>query len=640
MLYDYQYDIAALSAALFLLIIYMLRRNYRTKSNNILLLLMVCNIFGCIGDITSAFTISYPEVYPRWLNYGANMIYMFFYNAMAILFFLFVDSKAKVESMVKKSTYIGVTILIIEFLLVVTTPITGIIFYIDENNIYHRSPLMYLLYAIAGCMLIAGVLLFEKGKKRFNKYQIIAISSFIVVIIFTVSFQIFFPRYLIGQMGCALVMFFLYTAFENPVYYTYKDTRCFNRKTFMHTLKSGFRNHKSFSILAFAIHDYKYIKRSMSLKDIDRLSSKIAEYIYITFGDSAFCIGDDKFVILMDSRQLKMQGNKEGVVKKIEKYLGNPIPLIDEERKVSANYWFLTGIDSSVTVDDIIDSLDNLMEKEADSLEDVYNIKDLVAMVNRKQTIVHILNRAVENEEFDVYYQPIFDVATNHFTAVEALVRLNDVNLGYISPEEFIPIAEECGAIYAIGEIVFKKVCQFIKNDHVIDIGLHYVEINLSPLQCFQEDLVSVFTRIMNEYEINPSWINLEITETANFSENNSMHNNIKQLSDRGISFSLDDYGSGFASIDYLFKLPVDIVKIDKSILWQAVKDANAMIALKSTMQMLKDLGKHIVVEGVETQEMVDLLIENGCDYMQGYYYSKPIPANEYIQFLKSSFQK
>ncbi|MBR1692680.1 MAG: EAL domain-containing protein, partial [Lachnospiraceae bacterium] len=210
--------------------------------------------------------------------------------------------------------------------------------------------------------------------------------------------------------------------------------------------------------------------------------------------------------------------------------------------------------------------------------------------------------------------------------------------LGFIRPEEFIPIAEKNGRIIEIGEIVFRKVCEFMSGSGCLDLGVHYIEINLSPIQCYHEELADTFLKIMQEYQIEPSYINLEITETAEMESGGIriLQRNMRQMNEKGVSFSIDDFGSGFAAIDYLLRLPVSIVKIDKSILWQAMKDKDAMVVLRNTMQMIKDIDKRIVVEGVETEEMAAILRDYGCDYMQGYLYSKPIPGEEYLAFLKN----
>ena len=176
-----------------------------------------------------------------------------------------------------------------------------------------------------------------------------------------------------------------------------------------------------------------------------------------------------------------------------------------------------------------------------------------------------------------------------------------------------------------------------MKNSNCSDYGVNYIEINLSPVQCRQVNLVDSLVGMMREYDISPEKINLEITETAQLegAEMMKLTGIMNRLHNYGVTFSIDDFGSGFAAIDYLVRLPVDLVKIDKGILWQAMEDKVAMMVLKHTIRMIKEVDKKIVVEGVETEEMVDLLVAEGCDYLQGYYFSKPIPQEQYLEFLR-----
>jgi EAL domain-containing protein (putative c-di-GMP-specific phosphodiesterase class I) len=308
---------------------------------------------------------------------------------------------------------------------------------------------------------------------------------------------------------------------------------------------------------------------------------------------------------------------------------------------VRCSHWYVKDIEFKrdgediLDTDDVLDSIEYIIDKTNPVKDEIVDIDNITQRMHRKHEVAHAVERAIAGETFEVYYQPIYDVAEGSFTCSEALVRLKDDKLGFISPEEFIPMSEDDGSILDIGDIVFKKVCEFIKETQcTLGSGVHYIEVNLSPVQCVHENIVDRLRVIMKKYGVSPAWINFEITETAQYNEDESMHHNIEKLYDNGSKFSIDDYGSGFASADYLFKLPVDIVKIDKGILWQAMENPNAMVVLKNTMKMVKELGKKIVVEGVENQEMVDILKSFGCDYMQGYFFSKPVPAEDYMKFL------
>ena len=632
MQYEIQYDIVSIIAACFLIVLYILRRTYRTKSNGILLHLLVFDLLGGIFDVASCYAITYPQRYPLWMNCIMTLGYLFFYNMMGVLYFAYIDSKTKIAKMWKPAKVIIALCASFEALIIWSSPWTHLVSYFDDDLVYHHGPFMLLLYVFAALNLFMATVMFVIKRRRFNKYQVVAICSFICAVFMGVLIQAIFPNLLVGQFACTLVLFFIYTSLENPVYYTYRGTTCFNRMAFLETVKKAIYNKEALNFVAIGLKDFDLYRENLSLKNLERLSSNIAEYIRVLYGENAFCIDDDKFLIRIND-QLEIASIK----KEIEEFFSHPIDLVDTS--ISAGYHFMSiqNISNELKVDEVESGIRFMLEKANNDVDEIDDFTKAIQQLKRRRTISHIVRKAVKDDLFDVYYQPIRDVSTGKYTSMEALIRLHDAEMGFISPEEFIPIAESDGTILHIGEIVFEKVCKFMHESQCVEkLGVHYVEINLSPLQCFQPDLVPKFSDIMKRYDIRPEWINLEITETASFGENDCMAKNIEELHNMGISFSLDDYGSGFASIDYLFKLPVEIVKIDKSILWQAMKDENAKVVLVCTLQMLKKLGKRIVVEGVEYEEMVTLLAENGCDYMQGYFYSKPLPQAEYIAFLKN----
>ena len=630
MIYNYDFDIAGFISAIFLLIVYWMRRTYKTKSSRLIILLLVFNTLGCVFDIASCYSITLPGKYPMWYNNFTTLGYLFFYNSMGVLFFAYIDAKTKIKCLWKPVSILAPVVIGLYFILFATSPFTHLVSYFDENMTYTHGPFMPVLYVLAGVFMTAAFVLFVIKRKRFNRYQVYAVLAFIVAVSLGVLVQLINPTLLVGQFGCTLVIYFLYSSFENPAYFTFRQTACYNRNAFLQTLKNKLRNKEDITIFAFAIKDYDNLRETLSLKNCNRVSSRVAEHIHYGFSSRAYCIADDKFVVLLDKEE-----DEYKVIERLDKFTQNPITLVDTDISINFKHVLICHIDTDIKLDIIESTIVNLLEKEDEGLGFIDGFDSAIKDMERQKRISQILKDAIKEESFNVFYQPIRSVETGKFTSVEALVRLTNSDIGFISPEEFIPLAESQGMIYRIGEIVFEKVCRFIHDsDCIRSLGVHYIEINLSPLQCFQTDIVRKFTDIMNKYEIDPGWINLEITETASFEKDDIMSLNIAAFHEMGVSFSLDDYGSGFASVDYLFKLPVEIVKIDKGILWNAMKDNNARIVLINTLKMLKELGKKIVVEGVEDEDMVKLLEENGCDYMQGYYYSKPISPKEYIEFL------
>ena len=193
------------------------------------------------------------------------------------------------------------------------------------------------------------------------------------------------------------------------------------------------------------------------------------------------------------------------------------------------------------------------------------------------------------------------------------------------------------GKILKIGKYVFEEACRFIKKGVGTSLGIEYVQVNLSVVQCMQSDLVEQLLSIMDRYKVDPSSICLEVTETAAVYTPHIMEKNIKTLSDYGVKFALDDYGTGYSNMTYLLSLPFRFIKLEKEIVWECFKSEKAHIAIESTVAMIKKLNMQIVAEGIEDKHQLDTLLGMGCDFIQGYYFSKPVPEKDFIEVLKKN---
>ena len=246
-----------------------------------------------------------------------------------------------------------------------------------------------------------------------------------------------------------------------------------------------------------------------------------------------------------------------------------------------------------------------------------------------------ILNRAITGNTLEVYYQPIYDVYNGKYRSAEALARVNDTMYGMISPSVFIPAAESSGLILPLGDMIMEKVFAFIANHDLEKLGLSYIEINLSVAQCVQQDLPEKISRLQKKYNIRPDQVNFEVTETMFENFSTTMDNNIHKLKELGYTFSLDDYGVGYSNIQRMCKLPVDIVKIDKSLVDGMFTEEGSII-IKSTINMMQGIQKELVIEGVETKEAADELANMSCNCIQGFYYSRPLQQDAFLQFVEA----
>lgn len=256
-------------------------------------------------------------------------------------------------------------------------------------------------------------------------------------------------------------------------------------------------------------------------------------------------------------------------------------------------------------------------------------------MFEIQNNIDNIIENALNFRRFQIYYQPIYSTEKGKFVSAEALLRLFDPNYGFISPELLVTAAEKSGAIHRIGDYVLEEVCRFIASEEYKTLGLEYIEVNLSVTQCMRGTLAEDVLEIMEKYHVPTESINLEITETAASHAQEVMSANLSKLTAAGVAFSLDDYGTGYSNIKRVIQLPLKIIKLDKAFVDEQ-DNPKMRVVLKNTVAMLKDMNMEIVVEGIETQEMLDFFTELNCDFIQGYFFSKPIPKPDFIRFIKS----
>ncbi len=253
-----------------------------------------------------------------------------------------------------------------------------------------------------------------------------------------------------------------------------------------------------------------------------------------------------------------------------------------------------------------------------------------------KKEMSTIIDRALANHYFSVFYQPIYDTKTGKFSSAEALLRLRDPKYGYISPQLFIPLAEKSGAIHAIGSFVLEEVVKFIASDDFKQLGVDYIEINLSVMQCLRSNLADDIIDLTRKYKVPPSKINLEITETASGYSQSKLNTNITKLTENGFTVSLDDFGTGYSNLMRIAQLPLNIVKLDRAFVLMEESGGNHII-IKNLIRMLKDMNLRVLVEGIETEEMVESFTQMGVDEIQGFYYSRPLTKSAYLRFLKEN---
>ena len=296
----------------------------------------------------------------------------------------------------------------------------------------------------------------------------------------------------------------------------------------------------------------------------------------------------------------------------------------------------LNQTDSFNSLDDLLKFLSYVRNEYDEQTGQMFCINDTIVDNYNKQHLIEVeIENALEQDRIEVFLQPIYSNHKKHFTSAEALVRIRKETGELIAPNHFISIAEESGQILKIGERVFEKVCEFLKNNNVEQLGIEYIEVNFSVIQCEQENLASRLLDIVRKYNIEPRLINLEITETASVSARAILLKNMETLIANGFSFSLDDFGSGESNLMYVVEMPVSIIKFDYYMTKAFFQSQKAQHVVRSVIKMAHDMGIKLVAEGIETKEEIDVMYREDIDYIQGFYYSKPLPMDNALEFLR-----
>lgn len=245
------------------------------------------------------------------------------------------------------------------------------------------------------------------------------------------------------------------------------------------------------------------------------------------------------------------------------------------------------------------------------------------------------LHKAITEDLFEIYYQPVYSTRKKCFITLEALSRLQHPELGWIAPDVFIQIAEKNHMIEQITELQFSRVCRFLGENRYLMRHLLNVKVNLSSLDLMRNDCSRHFIRIMDAYKIPHNWIQFEITETVATECNAGLRRVAEEFTAAGIGFCLDDFGSGYANLNTVMRLPFSVIKVDRSLLFDICRDEKRAIFYESVVETFHKMNYHIVSEGVEIQEEMEQISSWGVEMIQGYYFSKPLPEKELLELLK-----
>lgn len=398
------------------------------------------------------------------------------------------------------------------------------------------------------------------------------------------------------------------------------------------------RNNSMSALMMIDIDNLKLINETLGHHNGDKIIQSVATRLSnsIRDTDTLSRSGGDEFSLIIEN--IKNLEDVGLLAAKFSDIIEHRLTIMDHEIHIKASIGISLYPQDGTDIGSLLSNADAALYRAKEQGGNVYEFysPELGKQANRRLKLENNLRQAIENDELVVYYQPKIDLSTSFADGMEALVRWNHPSQGIIPPDEFIPIAEETGLIIALGKQVIKKACAQFKKWQDDDIPVTNISINVSARQFKEEDLVTLFEETLEKNNLDATHIELELTESALIHNENHAESTLKQLHKMGIKISIDDFGTGYASLSYLKRLPIDILKIDKSFTDGILHDPDDIAIVNAIYGLAKGLGLKLVAEGIETSEQLARVKSIGVDYGQGYYWSPPKPAEQYVALLQS----
>ncbi|WP_416151333.1 EAL domain-containing protein [Salipaludibacillus sp. HK11] len=414
-----------------------------------------------------------------------------------------------------------------------------------------------------------------------------------------------------------------------------KNRNQFERDIEKMTSASGSEKENT-ALLFIDLDRFKYYNDTLGHFTGDKLIEEIANELILFENENLFVYryGGDEFSIIINN--FTEYEEIELITEQILNRFQSPFVVKENELFITATVGIALYPETGVAAALLVQQAEIAMQFAKERGKGGYKLYHPSLRTNhdKKLLIEQRLRLAAETKTFKIFYQPQIDLKENKVIGLEALLRWHDEKLGDVSPSEFIPIAEDSGLIYQIGDWVLEQACYQAKKWHDKGFAMR-MGINISPKQFQRPDFVGKVKNILNKSGVDPTLLDLEITENDLLYNREECFKTLERLKELGMTISIDDFGTGYSSLSYLRQFPIDTLKIDQSFIREVIENANDQAIVTSIIQLAHNMNMRVIAEGVETAEMVMFLNERSCDEMQGFLYSKAMPAENVMSFVQ-----
>ena len=554
-------------------------------------------------------------------------------NASLLAFFLFSLMFEHVPQ--RKCSKIAYSIISFFMIVVVVMTIANIwtnCLFTLENGVYSRGPLNALGYAGVGVELCLLVVCYFRNKKYISASLTRLIQMLPLAVAVLLFIQFMDRNIMMNGIISAMANLILFIISQSNRLEQDSVTELKNRTACVADMNHKIRKKEKFQFITVNLKDFSAVNRKFGNHVGDEFLYQMARYLESTFREgTAYRVGGVEFALLLPfvSREYAAHCCDEIYQKIAEKW----------EVK-DASYYLKAGICDMIhengeeDAPQLIEQMQyaQSLAKETKETCILHFDQQVREHLERRKYLISRMKRAIREDGFEMYFQPIYSWETDAFTSMESLLRFRDDDGSMISPAEFIPVAEEVGLIDQIGWIVLDKVCAFLSNHP--ELGSRTASVNMSMQQFMGEGFVDKIEACLKKYQLDPGRVRIEITERMISENPQKTRDTLQKLTEKGILFYLDDFGMGYSNFAGVLSLPIETIKLDLTLVHSAFESKQKYLVLESLVTMMRRAGYSVVAEGIETEEQAAMLKKLGADRLQGFYYHKPMPENEILKLF------
>lgn len=583
----------------------------------------------CVHTINCAWKI------PLWVNILCNSAYFFLIVTVSsiiayyLMYLLFEHIYQRSRLLIFKK--ILVVLMAIYCLLLLYNVQSGIIFYFDENRVYNRGPLVNIGYGIMAIQLIMLIIFTVRNKHSISEPMCKVMRILPPVIVLLTVYQLIYPDVLFNGGIIVAVNIILLVNFQSRRIEQDSLTSSGNRNSFHQELTLRLGGHQHFQVVVVAIHQFGSINYSYGYKMGDDLLYEVAKWLESVhpFGTS-FRVGNLEFALLVPYNGMVSSGK---LLDKIIQRFQNPWVIGDVPIVLETSFVELVYTDQEWKSIDVMEFLNFSLAIAKESPEHVVRFdEDIYNQMEQRNQVIKLMKQSAGANLFQVWYQPIYNCHTGKFDMAEALCRMKDPDGNFISPEIFVPLAEQHGLITEISTVVFDRACHLLAHTPADILGS--VSVNVSMQQFMSDGLISEIKGLIGKYGFDPCRLKLEVTERVLSEDISHMHHVMSELNNMGVTFALDDFGTGYSNLSVVLDCSFCCVKLDRSIIRGYTDNERSSSIVHAMLDLFHQMNSQVIVEGVETEKEASSLIHRGADWIQGFYYARPMPEEDFLSFI------